>query len=124
MGWIGIKVKKEKRESGVKGEGKNRDSKRTLLEDDVVRHNRTRSRSPARPSTPVTKPTPSKLALRRQRSPSPFPPELAFATWDPATQGSREFEKCYTTLNTISEGVYGVVHRCKDKETGNFDITI
>jgi site-specific recombinase XerC len=62
--------------------------------------------------TPVKDIDPSK-------SPSPFPPELAFDNWNPELDGTRNVDKCYIRLNTINEGVYGVVHRGRCKETSN-----
>jgi len=47
----------------------------------------------------------------------PFPREFAFENWIPERDGTRDVDKCYKRLNTISEGVYGVVHRCIDRET-------
>jgi len=44
--------------------------------------------------------------------------EMAFDTWNHATMGCRNVNKCYTHVNQISEGVYGVVHRAKCKESG------
>jgi len=49
---------------------------------------------------------------------SPLPSDMAFETWDHVRSGCRNVNKCYTHCNQISEGVYGVVHRAKDKETG------
>jgi len=49
---------------------------------------------------------------------SPIPTEMRFENWDLSTMGCRNVNKCYTHCNQISEGVYGVVHRAKDKETG------
>jgi len=49
---------------------------------------------------------------------SPIPTEMRFENWDLSTMGCRNVNKCYTHCNQISEGVYGVVHRAKDKESG------
>lgn len=68
-----------------------------------------------------TEPEAAKVSKERRsnsRSPSPpFPEEFAFAGWIPERDGTRDVDKCYKRLNTISEGVYGVVHRCVDRET-------
>merc|ERR1719320_364422 len=49
---------------------------------------------------------------------SPMPTEMRFENWELSTMGCRNVNRCYTHCNQISEGVYGVVHRAKDKETG------
>jgi len=49
---------------------------------------------------------------------SPFPIDVSFENWNPYLDGIRNVNFCYKRLNTISEGVYGIVHRCMCKETG------
>ena len=48
--------------------------------------------------------------------PSPIPEERP--CYLPALMGCRNVEENYDYLNKIEEGTYGVVHRAKDKQTG------
>ena len=50
-----------------------------------------------------------------ERSPTP---EKELPCYLPALMGCRSVEENYDYLNKIEEGTYGVVHRAKDKKTG------
>lgn len=51
---------------------------------------------------------------------SPTPVELP--CYLPALMGCRNVEENYDYLNKIEEGTYGVVHRAKDKKTGELSV--
>ena len=50
-----------------------------------------------------------------EKSPTP---EKELPCYLPALMGCRSVEENYDYLNKIEEGTYGVVHRAKDKKTG------
>lgn len=47
----------------------------------------------------------------------PVPPEMSYSCWDHYSMGCRVVSRVYAHCNQISEGVYGVVHRARCKET-------
>ena len=55
-----------------------------------------------------------------ERSPTP----VERPCYLPALMGCRNVEENYDYLNKIEEGTYGVVHRAKDKKTGEWKINL
>jgi len=86
--------------------------------EDRRRSPRTSSESPIKRSSPDRHRERDEDFNSDSEPSSPIPSEMRFENWDFETMGCRNVNKCYTHCNQISEGVYGVVHRAKNKETG------
>jgi len=108
------KAKKEAEAAAIPAETKQKDPPKEAEKSEQAKKNDKPEKAESRD------PEPTKAAAKERfsKSPSPaFPLEFAFENWIPERDGTRDVDKCYKRLNTISEGVYGVVHRCIDRET-------